>query len=105
MPQGQNDKLVAALGYVIFLIPLLTPNRSPFVTFHANQGLVLFIFTMIAHFAISWFLIPLSFSFFLVFLNPIISLFVLYLVIVGIMSATSGTMKPLPLIGGITLLR
>ncbi len=36
----QQNKVIAALGYVIFLIPLLAAPQSKFAKFHTNQGLL-----------------------------------------------------------------
>lgn len=33
------NKIIAALGYVIFLIPFLAAPQSKFAKFHTNQGL------------------------------------------------------------------
>ena len=42
-----NHKGMALLGYICFLIPLLTAPNSKFARFHANQGLLLFIALMV----------------------------------------------------------
>lgn len=94
----QANKVIAALAYVIFFIPLLAARESKFAMYHANQGLVLFLGALVVNFVgtlipiIGWFLIV-----------PLGNLFILVLAIIGIINALQGTTKPLPLIGGIQL--
>jgi fumarate reductase subunit D len=49
---AQENKYTAVLSYVwiLFLIPLLTKKDSKFCQFHAKQGLIIFIISLI-----SWF--------------------------------------------------
>ena len=44
-----NNKVMAILSYfwILFLIPLFAAKESPFARFHANQGLLLFIWSII----------------------------------------------------------
>lgn len=94
----QANKVIAALAYVIFFIPLLAARESKFAMYHANQGLVLFLGALVVNFVgtlipiIGWFLIV-----------PLGNLFILVLAIIGIINALQGTTKPLPLIGRIQL--
>ena len=96
----ENNKLMAAISYIwiLFLVPLLAAKEDPFARFHANQGLVLFI-ANIALYIIS--IIP--------FVGPIISgiggIATLVFMILGIINAFKGEMKPLPLIGGIEIIK
>lgn len=52
-PQGkapsQDDKIIAAIGYLwlLFLVPLLLKKNNEYCQFHAKQGLVLFIFSLV----------------------------------------------------------
>lgn len=95
----QANKVMAALAYVIFFIPLLVARESKFAMYHANQGLVLFLGALVVNFIgtlipiIGWFLIV-----------PLGNLFIFVLAIIGIINAMQGMSKPLPLIGGIQLL-
>lgn len=88
------------LAYIIFFIPLIAAQNSKFAMYHANQGLVLFLFAIIVYFVgiiipfIGWFVIL-----------PLGYLCTLALAIVGIINAANGTKKPLPVIGGITLIK
>ncbi len=86
---------MAVVAYIIFFIPLLTKAKDdPFVKYHVKQGLVLFIFAVIAWFVssvipvIGWFII-----------SPLSSLAILVFMIMGIINAANGEEKPLPLIG------
>ncbi len=45
----QDEKIIAAIGYIwlLFLIPLLLKKDNEYCQFHAKQGMVLFIFSLI----------------------------------------------------------
>lgn len=98
----ENDKLYGVLAYIgiLFLVPLLAAKDSKFAMYHANQGLVLFIFEVVVGVVggilpfVGWFLIV-----------PIGSLVGLIFAIMGIINAAKGEMKPLPLIGGIIIIK
>jgi len=97
----EEFKIHAVLAYIgiLVLVPLLTAKDSKFAKYHANQGLTLLIAGFVVGIAssfpiIGWFLI-----------GPIGSIAVLVLAIMGIVNAVNGEMKPLPLIGNITLLK
>jgi uncharacterized membrane protein len=95
-----NNKVMAILAYILFLIPMLAAGSSPYAKYHTNQGLVLFLFAVIMSVVstvipvIGWLII-----------GPLGSLFCLVLFVMGIINAATGKAKPLPLIGGITLLK
>ncbi len=87
----EKNKTMAVLAYFIFFLPLITDAKdSPFAKFHANQSLVLlglwFILSIIPF--LGWILLIVPFVFF----------------IMGMMNASKGEMKELPLIGGIHIL-
>ena len=107
---AQDDKAMAVLGYIIFLIPLFAAKESRFARYHTNQGIVLVIF------AVAWgilYNILLAILYGISFrlgwtLGSIIGLigFVFPILgILGIINACKGERKPLPLIGGITILK
>ncbi len=52
----EPNKLMAALSYVgvLVLIPLLVSRKDPFVSFHAKQGLVIFIGEILASIIVAW---------------------------------------------------
>ncbi|MDR1266649.1 MAG: hypothetical protein LBK42_14090 [Propionibacteriaceae bacterium] len=102
---AQQNKAFAVLAYfgLLVLIPLLAAKNSPFARFHTNQGLTL----CIAGIGLSIIVQILSAAG-LGFLSAILglaSIAVLVFMIMGIVNAAQGQMKPLPLIGGFKLLK
>ncbi len=96
----QENKLVAILGYILFFIPLLAAKDSAFARYHANQGLNLLLLCIAVN--IIGYAIP--FIGWLIIL-PIGSIVVFVFFILGIINAANGQMKPLPLIGGIEIIK
>lgn len=92
----EQNKVYAILAYlgILVLVPLLAAKESKFAQYHANQGLVLLIAWIVGGFVI-W--IP------VVGWAIGIGLFVLW--IMGIMNAAQGKMRPIPLLGGIELIK
>jgi uncharacterized membrane protein len=96
---AEKNKGMAIVAYLIFFIPLLAARDSKFAMYHANQGLTLFLCAVAANVVLGiipilgWVLLPFA------------NLFILILAIIGIVNAAGGRKKPLPLIGGITLLK
>lgn len=95
----QQNKAMGILAYiwVLFLVPLLAAPNSRFAKYHANQGLTLFLFSLA--------LTAIGFI-------PVIGLIAIFgglahfvLMIIGIINAANGVMKPLPIIGQFTLLK
>jgi uncharacterized membrane protein len=114
----EKNKIMAILAYVgiLVLIPILAAKDSKFARYHANQGLILFIAGFVGSIAVGilsgvifgasmviHFLAYLSCCLWI--LWPCISLGWLALAIMGIINAANGKMKPLPLIGGYTILK
>ncbi len=95
-----SNKVMAILAYIIFFIPLIAARDSKFAAYHANQGLVLFL-TAVAVNVIESIIPIIGWFFILTFGN----LAVLILAILGIINAAKGLMKPLPLIGGISIIK
>lgn len=88
--ENSNDKGMAILAYILFFIPMIVSNnRSAFLNFHINQGFNVFVFGMIIS-VLSWF-IPFV---------GLLSWATLIFIIIGIIGASKGEMKPLPIIGG-----
>jgi uncharacterized membrane protein len=103
----EKNKIFAVLAYVglLFLVPLLAAPQSKFARYHTNQGVVLFLATLV-----------LSAASFILTLIPVIgcvAMFVpmgifvgaLILMILGIINAASGQCKPLPIIGHYQLIK
>ena len=98
-----NEKVFGVLGYIgiLFLIPLLA-GKTEFSRFHANQGLVLFIVDAVASVAAT----ALAFIPFVGWIaSSVLGLAIFILAIMGIVNAAQGEMKPLPVIGGIQILK
>jgi uncharacterized membrane protein len=108
---AQDDKTMALLAYLLFFIPLLTGahKTSDFVKYHTNQGTVLFI--AMAVYGISYSILTTILR-----LIPLIgrllsallglgSLVGVIFCIIGILNAVNNRKKPLPLIGGIEIIK
>ncbi|MCQ6562375.1 DUF4870 domain-containing protein [Paenibacillus mendelii] len=95
----QTNKVMAILAYILFFLPLLAAKDSPFAMYHANQGLVLLLASVAVNIVLSiipiigWILLPFA------------NLAVLVFVIIGMVNAANGRMKPLPLIGTVSILK
>ena len=95
--QIDNDKMWAIVAYIIFFIPLLVvKNRSSFLNYHINQGLTLFIVSIVGNII---FYSLVGYTGFV--LGQIWSLLIVVLVIIGIINASKKEMKPLPKIGNL----
>ena len=94
-----QNKYLCILCYLglLLLIPLLTKPDSPYCKYHSNQGLVLMLF-----------LIAVSIVAIIPILGWIVMIvgwiFGLVCWIIGLVNVCSGHVKPLPLIGKITIL-
>lgn len=94
-----NNKTMAGLAYIIFFLPLIVCPQSAFARFHANQGLLLLILSVVGTTIlgvipiIGWMLIP------------IFCLAIFLLCIMGLVSGLQGNSKRLPLIGKYTILK
>lgn len=90
-----QNKTVAGLAYFIFFLPLLVCPTSAFGRYHANQGLILFLFgvagSILAIFMpfIQWAIVPVLFAF----------------AVLGFVNASNGRLQPLPIIGSLRLIR
>ena len=109
-----DNKTMGILSYILWFLPLITGdvNKSPFVKFHANQGLDLFILAIgysVASTLLRW-IFRLIFRYGAIYsilsaVTGLASLAILVLLVMGILNAVNGQKKPLPIIGGITLLK
>ena len=96
-PEKKTDSGVNPLAIISYigplcLIPYLSKEKDDFVSFHAKQGLVLFI-AEVATWAIAW-VFP-----FLGFLMNLVSLAWLVFSIIGIINVVHKEKKQLPVIG------
>ncbi|AHF09450.1 MULTISPECIES: hypothetical protein [Dehalobacter] len=89
----EKNKVISALAYIIFFLPLIVCSDSPFGKFHANQGLLLLIMGVAGSVILSfipvlgWLLLPLF------------SLAILIIAILGLIHTLNGKAKELPVIG------
>ncbi len=94
-----QNKAMGILSYfgILVLIPLLggAAKTSPYARFHANQGLVL----LIGYFVASILSAVVAVA------GYIVSVVLFVFFIMGVISAAKGTGNPLPLIGGLKLLK
>ena len=95
-----DNKLISILCYfgILFLIPYLTKPESPFVKFHSNQGLVLFLLALVSGAVgkipiLGWIV------------GAVCGVFVFVCFILGIVNVCNGDMKKLPIIGEIEILK
>lgn len=107
----EQNKVMALLSYlsILVLIPLLAAKESPFARYHANQGLLLCIASLIygaAYTVLSALLLAISWRlYFVVSLLGLAGIVFLILAILGILNALNGRAKELPLIGRYRILR
>jgi len=99
----EKNKAMAIVGYILpilFFVPLIADAKnSPFAKFHANQQLNLLLAAVVVNIVggvipfIGWFIIL-----------PLGAIFLIAMAIMGIVNASKGEMKELPLIGGFKLI-
>lgn len=110
----QQNKTMAILAYFIFFLPLLAAKNSRFARYHANQGLILllgYVALYIVQAILTTILIAgmtygslgalgiVSLLFTLLYLG------LLVLLILGIINAAQGKAAPLPIIGGLKIIK
>lgn len=96
-PQVEKGKVIAIIMYIIpilFFIPLVSEEyKTPYGKFHANQALLILIMGIIANVLAFTIIVPV-----------VLGIAALVFVIMGIVSAYTGTDKPLPIIGNFNLI-
>lgn len=100
LAKAQEGKIYAILCYLgpLFLVALFGAKDSRFAQYHANQGLLLFIVEIAA---VVLRFIPLVGWL----LYTVIGIVSFVFMILGIINAAKLEMKPLPIIGDITLIK
>lgn len=97
-------RLFGILGYIfpiLFFLPLVTDAKdNTFAKYHANQQLLLLLFLIIGNTAASILTVILIG----LLLYPVVWIFGLVCMVLGIMNVVNDRQKPLPLIGTITTL-
>ena len=110
---AQQNKVMGILAYLSWLVivPWIAAKESPFARYHTNQGLVLAIVE------IAWWILSailraiataaysLGFLAVIGVISWILGIVFLVFSILGIVNAAKGEMKPLPIIGGIKILK
>ena len=119
-PDVEQHKGMAILAYICFLIPLLAAPKSKFARFHANQGLLTFIIwcvAIVANIALHVFddlvlphfagvgLLHAFFSCGIFLVDAGLLVCALAATLYGIIQASNGAKKELPLFGTITLIK
>ena len=103
----EQNKVYAILAYIglLFLVPLLAAPNSKFARYHTNQGIVLFIATLVTMGgSMIVAMIPLI-GCVAAILPVVIGVLAIVLMILGIINAASGQYKPLPIIGHYQILK
>jgi uncharacterized membrane protein len=107
----EQNKVMAVLAYlgILVIVPLIAAPKSKFARFHANQGLVLVICSVIyaiAYSIISAIVFAISWRLgFIVTLICLVSILFIILAIIGIVNAATGKAKELPIIGKIKIIK
>ncbi len=110
--EAKGNKTVFILSYlgILFFLPLVSCPESQIGRFHANQGLVLLITSIVGQIAVSILSgILLAISWRLWALISLLSwawaLAIIALVIIGMVNSNKGLQKPLPVIGSIKIIK
>ncbi len=87
---GQDSKILAAIAYLWFLsiVMLVLKRQDAFVQFHARQGLLLLIISIVG-----WFILP--------FIAWLVQIIVFVGIVYGFMQAMHGKYWKLPYIGSL----
>lgn len=104
---NEKNKGMGILSYIgiLFIVPLIAAKDSKFAMFHANQGLVIFIATIILSFA-SGIISSLPYIGFIgSIISSLVGVVAFIYEILGIVSAAKGEMKELPYIGKIKIIK
>lgn len=103
-------ELIISYFYILVLIPIFAAKNDPFARYHANQGLILFILqfilNVISNVAVRLLVgVSATLVWGLTFGINILMFVILIFNIIGIINAAKGRMKPLPIFGGIKILK
>ena len=106
----QENKVIFILSYILFFLPLIACPNSKTGRFHANQGLILLITSIVGQIAvtiISSVFLALSWRLWVIIslISWVWAIVVLVLVIIGMINANKGEQKPLPVIGKFKLIK
>lgn len=94
-----DHRVISALAYFLFFLPLIFARDSSYARFHANQGLLLFIVSNVG--GIILLLVPgLGWA-----ILPLFTVAMLLFVVIGLRNGLAGERKRLPVFGQFDLLR
>lgn len=103
----EKNRAFAIIAYlwILFVVGLIAAPNSKFAKYHANQGLVLFLASIIA--SVGCFVIGIVpvVNMILLLAIPLLWVGWLVLAIMGIVNAAGGQCKPLPMIGHFELIK
>jgi uncharacterized membrane protein len=114
---AEANKGMAIIAYILFFVPLIAGahKTSPFVKYHANQGTILFLTALAMGVVLNIVLAILGAIFLATFAFGLLGVFtaifsLLYifpvvLLVLGIVNAAGGKMKPLPVIGKFNIIK
>ncbi len=99
-----KNKLLAAISYIwiLCIVTILCAKDDAFARYHANQGLVLLIANIVVGVANA---ILAFIPFVGVIIAWALNIACFVFMILGIVNAATGKMKPLPIIGGIEIIK
>jgi len=102
-----DNKVMGVLSYIgiLWLVPLLAAKDSKFAKFHANQGLVLWLASIILSVASAVLAIIPIVGCVAAILLPVVGIGGFVLMILGIINAAQGKAKELPIIGKYRILK
>ncbi len=94
---ANKNVAMAVLSYIgpLVIISYLTAKDDPFVKFHIKQGLILFIIEILL-----WIISPFFWPIWI--LIRLVNLGILILAVIGIINASQGKEKELPVVGGLS---
>lgn len=95
----EKNKIISAIAYLLFFLPLITSPESKFGKFHANQGLLNLILAVLGGIVLT--IIPIIGWM----LMPLFNLAVLALDLWGAYNAYSGKAIEMPLYGHIEIIK
>jgi uncharacterized membrane protein len=109
---AEKNKIFGILAYlgILCLVPILAAKDSPFAKYHGNQGLVLFLLEVVAAVLVNIVdlilvtILPSGLGFIATILS-LAYLGLLIMAVLGIINAAAGKCVPLPVIGGIKLIK
>ncbi len=104
---ADQNRVFGILAYISFfcLVPIIVAKDSPYAKYHANQGLVLFLAELALFLVTGAFVFIPFLGMIVYYLHLLLLIVFLGMAIYGIINAAAGKCVPLPVIGGIKLLR